>query len=80
MEAIGKSMQRFGTSEEQSRREEIYKSVLKERQPRTFEMEVVTKGQKRSLEINAYPSARGALVVAKDITDRNARDHHVLSN
>jgi PAS domain S-box-containing protein len=70
-DAIGRSMQElFGTSEAQSRREEIYKSVLNERQARSFEMEVLAKGQKRALEINAYPSARGVSVVAKDVTDR----------
>ncbi len=69
--AIGKSMRElFGASEEQSRREEIYKSVLQEQQARTFETQVLAKGQKRSLEINAYPSTRGVSVVAKDITER----------
>lgn len=70
-DTIGRSMtELFEASEEQSRREEIYKNVLRERQARTFETEVVVKGQKRSLEINAYPSARGVSVVAKDVTDR----------
>jgi PAS domain S-box-containing protein len=70
-EAIGRSMQEvFGDSEEQSRLEKIYKSILKERQARTFETEIILKGQKRAVEINAYPSARGVSVVAKDITER----------
>ena len=70
-EAIGKLMQEiFGTSQEQLRREEIYRRVLKEQQARTFEGEVLLKGQKRALEINVYPSRRGVSVVAKDITDR----------
>ncbi|HSB00894.1 MAG TPA: PAS domain S-box protein [Anaerolineales bacterium] len=69
--AIGKPMRElFGTSEEQSRREEIYKSVLKEQQARTFETQIVVKGQKQALEITAYPSTRGVSVVAKDVTGR----------
>jgi len=69
--AIGKSMQElFEASEEQSKREEIYKSILKEQQARTFETQLVVKGQKRTLEINAYPSTRGVSVVAKDVTER----------
>jgi signal transduction histidine kinase/CheY-like chemotaxis protein len=31
---------------------------------------VLAKGEKRALEINAYPSARGVSVVAKDVTNR----------
>jgi PAS domain S-box-containing protein len=70
-DAIGKSMRElFGTSQEQSKREEIYKSILKEQRARTFETQVVAKGQKRALEINAYPSLRGVSVVAKDVTER----------
>ena len=70
-DVIGKSIQDvFGASEAQFNRVDIYKSVLNERRARTFETEIVSKGQKRALEINAYPSARGASVVAKDITDR----------
>ena len=70
-EVIGKSMQEeFGDPDEQSKREEIYKSVLREQRARTFETEVFAKGQRRALEINAYPSARGVSVVAKDVTER----------
>jgi PAS domain S-box-containing protein len=70
-EAIGRSiLEVFGASEEQLRRVEIYRRVLREQQARTFEVEILVKGQKRALEINAYPSRRGVSVVAKDITDR----------
>jgi PAS domain S-box-containing protein len=70
-DAIGKSMRElFGASQEQSKREEIYKSILQEQQARTFETQLVVKGQKRALEINAYPSARGVSVVGKDVTER----------
>lgn len=70
-DAIGKSMQEiFGESEEQTRISQIYESVLKNRQPRTFETTLFLNGQKPSFEINAYPSTRGVSVVAKDVTDR----------
>ncbi len=70
-DAIGKPIQDlFETSEEQSKREAIYRSVLTERQARTFETEIFSKGEKRVLEINAYPSTRGVSVVARDITER----------
>jgi PAS domain S-box-containing protein len=70
-DAIGRTMRDlFGASDEQSRREDIYESVLKERRARSFETEVLANGEKRALEINAYPSARGVSVVAKDVTDR----------
>jgi PAS domain S-box-containing protein len=72
-DAIGTSMQTlFGTSEEQSKREEIYKSVLTERQAKTFETEILARGQKRVLEIHAYPSTRGVSVVARDVTERKS--------
>ena len=70
-DAIGKSLpELFGQSEERLKRQEIYKSVLKEQRARTFEVGVSVKGQKRALEINAYPSTRGISVVAKDVTER----------
>lgn len=70
-DAIGKSMYEiFGESEEQTRIKQIYESVLKNRQPRTFETVLLLNGQKRSFEINAYPSTRGVSVVAKDVTER----------
>ncbi len=70
-DAIGKSMvEVWGPSEDLIRREDIYRAVLKNRQATTFEIETIIKGQKRFLEINAYPSARGVSVVAKDVTDR----------
>src|SRR5690349_17307990 len=64
----------FGESEEQSTREQIYKSILRDQQARTFEIEVSLRGQKRILEINAYPSARGISVVAKDVTERKRNE------
>ena len=70
-EAIGKSMHEiFGESEEQTRISQIYEGVLKSRQSRTFETILLLNGQKRSFEINAYPSTRGVSVVAKDVTER----------
>jgi PAS domain S-box-containing protein len=70
-DAIGKSMSDlFGTSKEQTKREEIYKSVLNERQAKTFETEFLSRGEKRVLEIHAYPSTRGVSVVARDVTER----------
>jgi PAS domain S-box-containing protein len=70
-DAIGKSMHDiFGESEEQTRISQIYEGVLKNLQPRTFETVLLLNGQKRSFEINAYPSTRGVSVVAKDVTER----------
>jgi PAS domain S-box-containing protein len=69
--AIGRSIRGvFGESEDQSHRESIYRRVLTEQQAQTFETEVFPQAQRRILEINAYPSARGVSVVAKDITER----------
>ena len=70
-DAIGKSMHEiFGESEEQTRIRQIYEGVLKNRQPRTLETIFLLNQQKRSFEINAYPSTRGVSVVAKDVTER----------
>jgi len=70
-DAIGKSMYGiFGASEEQTRIRQIYESVLKEHQSKTFETILNLNGHKRSFEINAYPSTRGVSVVAKDVTER----------
>jgi len=70
-DAIGKPMHEiFGESEEQTRISQIYEGVLKNRQPRTFETILLLNEQKRSFEINAYPSTRGVSVVAKDVTER----------
>jgi PAS domain S-box-containing protein len=70
-DAIGKPMHEiFGESEEQTRISQIYESVLKNRQPITFETVLFLNGQKGSFEINAYPSTRGVSVVAKDVTAR----------
>jgi PAS domain S-box-containing protein len=70
-DAIGKSMHEiFGESEEQTRISQIYEGVLKNLQPRTFETVLLLNGQKRSFEINAYPSTRGVSVVANDVTER----------
>ena len=70
-DAIGKSMEEiFGATQEQTRIREIYENVLKNHQPRTFETILALSGEKRSFEINAYPSTRGVSVVAKDVTDR----------
>jgi PAS domain S-box-containing protein len=69
--AIGKSMREiFGESEEQTRIEKIYRDVLTDGQPKTFETTLSLAGAKRNFEINAYPSRRGVSVVAKDVTDR----------
>ena len=69
--AIGKSMyETFGNSDEQLRIGEIYESVLKNRQARTFETDILVKGQKLAFEIRAYPSTRGVSVVARDVTER----------
>jgi PAS domain S-box-containing protein len=70
-DASGKSiMEIWGESADQLKREEIYKSVLNERQAKTFDIDVVVKDRKQSLEIHAYPSTRGVSVVARDITER----------
>jgi PAS domain S-box-containing protein len=70
-DAIGRSVREiFGETDEQKRIEQIFKDVLKDRQPRTFETELVLNGAKRFFEINAYPSTRGVSVVAKDVTER----------
>jgi PAS domain S-box-containing protein len=71
VEAIGKSMYEiFGETDEQTRIGRIYEDVLMNRQSKTFETTIVLNGEKRSFEINAYPSTRGVSVVAKDVTDR----------
>lgn len=69
--AIGKTMRDIlGSSEEQARIEAIYRSVLEHRQPRTFETAFTIHTNKSFFEVNAYPSARGVSVVAKDVTER----------
>jgi PAS domain S-box-containing protein len=69
--AIGKSMYEvFGESQEQIRIGSIYKSVLEENQPKTFETQIPVNGQKLVFEINANPSMRGVSVVARNITER----------
>ncbi len=70
-DAIGKSFQEiFGETEEQTRIRKIYEDVLKSHKPRILETTILVNGQKRSFEINAYPSTRGVSVVAKDVTER----------
>ena len=70
-DVIGKSMRDiFGESDEQTRIGKIYASVLKDRQPKTFETTLMENKTVRSFEVNAYPSRRGVSVVAKDVTDR----------
>jgi PAS domain S-box-containing protein len=70
-EAIGKSMgDVFGTGEEQDRIRKIYEDVLQTHQPRTFETILFIRAEKRSFEVNAYPSLHGVSVVAKDVTER----------
>ncbi len=70
-DVIGKSMQEIkATGLDIFKHPEIYKSVLKERQAKIFEINASTQGQKRNLEISAYPSARGVSVVARDVTER----------
>ena len=69
--AIGKSMYDvFGDSEEQLRIGSLYKNVLEENQPKTFETEILINGQRLVFEINANPSMRGVSVVARNITER----------
>ncbi|HEU0050121.1 MAG TPA: PAS domain S-box protein, partial [Nitrososphaera sp.] len=70
-EAIGKSIREiFGESAEQIRVENIYKNVLESQQPKTFETPFMVNAQRRSFEVNAYPSTHGVSVVAKDVTER----------
>ncbi|MGZ9223950.1 MAG: PAS domain S-box protein, partial [Anaerolineales bacterium] len=70
-DAIGKSMRQiFGESQEQDRIEKIYKDVLRNRQPTTFETSLTVGNHHYIFEINAYPSTHGVSVVAKDVTDR----------
>ena len=69
--AIGKSMREiFRGSQEQTRIEHIFEEVLKSHQSKTFETTLVLNGEKRSFEVNTYPSRRGISVVAKDVTER----------
>ncbi|HLO33253.1 MAG TPA: PAS domain S-box protein, partial [Anaerolineales bacterium] len=71
--AIGKSMYEneiFGDAEGQTSIRQIYEDVFKNRRPRTFERTMLLNRERRSFEINAYPSTRGVSVVAKDVTDR----------
>jgi PAS domain S-box-containing protein len=70
-EAVSKSMfEIFGESEEQVRIGRIYKSVLEEGQSKTFETEILLRGQKLVFEINANPSTHGVSVVARNTTER----------
>ena len=70
-DAIGKSIEDvLGGNEEQIHIKKIYEDVLQSHQPRTFEIALYIQGEKRSFEVNAYPSMRGVSVVAKDVTDR----------
>lgn len=72
-DAIGKSMEEiWGTGDDTFKRKEIYKSVIQERQAKTFEIETNIQGTRRDLEIRAYPSTRGVSVVARDVTERKA--------
>lgn len=70
-DVIGKSIsevwKELGTI---TRLEDVYRTVLRDRQVNTFEIEIVIKGRKYFLEIRAYPSTRGVSVVARDITER----------
>ena len=69
--AIGKSMYEiFGESEEQTRIGKIYRSVLEENEPQTFETELLLHDQRLVFEINANPSTHGVSVVARNITER----------
>lgn len=70
-DAIGKSIDEIlGINEEQARIKSIYEDVLRSQFPRTFETSLAFSGERRSFEVNAYPSLRGVSVVAKDVTDR----------
>jgi PAS domain S-box-containing protein len=70
-EAIGRSMfEIFGETEEQARIGRMYKSVLEENQARTFETQLIIRGQKLVFEINANPSTHGVSIVARNITER----------
>lgn len=70
-DAIGQSVNEiWGIGDDLFKQQEIYKSVIKERQARTFEIDTNVKGSRRALEIRAYPSARGVSVVARDVTER----------
>jgi PAS domain S-box-containing protein len=70
-QAIGKSMREIlGDTEEHARLRQIYQDILRNRQPRTFETTLVLKDEKRSFDVNAYPSTRGVSVVARDVTER----------
>lgn len=69
--ALGRSMYEvMGVSEEQTRIEKIYESVLLSQHPTTFETHVNFNHQVSAFEVNAYPSARGVAVVAKDVSER----------
>jgi PAS domain S-box-containing protein len=69
--AIGKTMTEIlGETGEQARIKTIYEQVLRTHQPKTFETSVMIGAENRFLDVNAYPSMRGVLVVAKDVTDR----------
>jgi PAS domain S-box-containing protein len=70
-QAIGKSLREiFGETEQQARVEQVFEEVLRDHQPRTFEITFTLNEEWRSYEISAYPSRRGVSVVAKDVTER----------
>lgn len=69
--ALGRSMHEvMGVSEEQTRIEKIYESVLLSQHPTTFETHLSFNNQISAHEVTAYPSTRGVAVVAKDVSER----------
>jgi len=70
-DAIGKSIfEVFPDTEEMRKAAAVYQDVLKKKQPKSFETEYRLDGKHYFFEINAYPTADGISVFAKDITER----------
>ena len=70
-DAIGRSLwEVFPDKPWRKRAEEVYRNVLRTRQPQTFVNDYDIDARRYVLEINAYPSRGGISVFVKDITGR----------
>lgn len=70
-EAIGKSIfDLLPDNEETQRAIEAYRDVLRTGEPRNFLIEYHEGGSRRVFDVSAYPSERGLVVLARDVTER----------
>jgi PAS domain S-box-containing protein len=70
-DAIGKTIfEVFPDTKETRKAADVYRDVLKKRQPKSFENEYRLEDKHYFFEINAYPTGDGISVFVKDITER----------